>query len=83
MRLVAEHRHEVLDDEGVVHQRGEEYEEQEKVERSFLQKAKNLDDRHCTEVAFALLNQQPRVRFLEPPRILILLLMLLRLIDGT
>ena len=56
MGLVAEHRHEVLDDEGVVHQRGEEYEEQEKVERSFLQRAKNLDDRPCTEVAYALLN---------------------------
>lgn len=38
---MAEHRHEVLDDECVVHQRGEEYEEQEKVERSLLQREKS------------------------------------------
>ena len=37
MRLVTEHGHEVLHDEGVVDQRGEEDKQQEKVEWSFLE----------------------------------------------
>jgi hypothetical protein len=37
VRLVAEDGHEVLDDQRVVHQRSEEDEEQEEVDRSLLQ----------------------------------------------